>query len=83
MIRMATSPLATLAHARTTEVVYSALSIAIEKIASEMAKEILNDPAWRAEIKRLTAASFGATVGGLQRARFKRTPKARRTARRR
>ena len=54
--------LETIAQRQTNEVLVSALSITVEKVASEIARELLADPAFKAELKRLTAQSFGRAV---------------------
>ena len=43
---------------RTNDVVYSAISLTIEKIAAETARDLLREPAFRAELKALARMSL-------------------------
>lgn len=52
------------AHVQQTVVV--TLSAATEKIAEEIAREALKDPAWRAELAALTRQYFAHTVAELR-----------------
>jgi pantoate kinase len=61
-----------LAQHRTNAVISTSVSLAIEKMAEEAAKEMLQDPAFRAELKRLAQQSFGRAIRDLQRPRTKR-----------
>lgn len=42
-----------IAQQRTNDVVYSAISLTIEKIASEITRELLKEPAFKEELKAL------------------------------
>ncbi|HZN51039.1 MAG TPA: hypothetical protein VFD81_10420 [Methylomirabilota bacterium] len=61
--------LAQLAQHRTNAVISTSVSLAIEKMAEEAAKEMLQDPAFRAELKRLARQTFGRAIRDLQRPR--------------
>jgi len=50
-------------------VISTSVSLAIEKMAEEAAKEMLQDPAFRAELKRLARQTFGRAIRDLQRPR--------------
>jgi hypothetical protein len=56
-----------LAQQRTNDVVYSAISLTIEKIAAEAAREMLNDPAFKAELKLLARQSIARVTRELHR----------------
>jgi hypothetical protein len=43
------------------------LDAATERVADEMAKEILNDPTWRAQMQQLIRAAFANSVKTLSR----------------
>jgi hypothetical protein len=66
--------------ARTT---VTTISNATERVAEEMAREILKDPAWRAEMQALIRKHFGQTLGGLRAPNGTRRRRARPPARRR
>lgn len=66
------------AHVRHTVVV--TLSGTTEKLAEEMAREALKDPAWRAELAALTRQYFAHTVAEL---RASPPPRRRKATRRR
>ena len=59
--------LETIAQQRTNEVVYTAISVTIEKIAAEVAHDLLRDPAFREELKTAARASMGRAVRDLRR----------------
>lgn len=65
-----------LAHQRTQAVISTAVSVAIEKMAEEAAREILQDPTFRAELKAAARQSFGRAIRELRRPR-KATPRSR------
>jgi len=48
-----------IAQQRTNEVVYSALSLTIEQIATEISRELLKEPAFKDELKALARQSIG------------------------
>lgn len=48
-----------IAQQRTNDVVYTAISLTIEKIATEVAREMLREPAFRDELKMLARKSMG------------------------
>jgi len=58
-----------LAQQRTNAVISTAVSVAIEKVAEEAAREILSDPAFRAELKTLARQSMGRAMRDLRRPR--------------
>jgi pantoate kinase len=58
-----------LAQERTHAVISTAVSVAIEKMAEEAAREILQDPSFRAELKAAARQSFGRAIRDLRRAR--------------
>jgi hypothetical protein len=64
--------------ARTT---VTTISNATERIAEEMAREILKDPAWRAAMQALIRKHFTATVGGLRQTNGTRSRRRRATRR--
>ena len=70
--------LETIAQRQTNEVLVSALSITVEKVASEIARELLADPAFKAELKQLTAQSVGRAVRQLRASAPRRRTKAKR-----
>ena len=47
-----------IAQQRTNDVVYSAISVTIEKIASEISRELLKEPAFKEELKTLARKSI-------------------------
>jgi pantoate kinase len=58
--------LETIARQRTNEVVYTSVSLAIEKIATDAARELLSDPAFKAELKAAARQSIGRAVRDLR-----------------
>ena len=56
-----------IAQQRTNEVVYTAISLTIEKIATEVARELLREPAFKDELKALARRSIGRTFRDLHR----------------
>jgi hypothetical protein len=54
-----------LIHRQVAASVVSTVSRATDKIAEEMAREILKDPAFRQELQTLIRSAFTATVGQL------------------
>jgi hypothetical protein len=56
-----------LAQERTHDVVSTTISLTIEKIASEIARELLQDPGFKQELRGLARRSFGRTVKQLRR----------------
>jgi len=52
------------AHVQTT--VVATLSAATQRVAEEMAREALKDPAWRKEMQALTRKYFGETLEALR-----------------
>jgi hypothetical protein len=55
-----------IAQHRTNEVVYTAISLTIEKIASEVSREILREPAFKAELKAVARQSLGRAFRDLR-----------------
>jgi pantoate kinase len=55
-----------IAQQRTNEVVYTSVAVTIEKIASEAAREILRDPAFKAELKLAAQRSIGRAFRDLR-----------------
>jgi pantoate kinase len=47
-----------IAQQRTNDVVYSAISLTIEKLASEITRELLKEPAFKEELKALARRSL-------------------------
>jgi len=68
------------AHTEATTV--TTLSVATERAAEELAREMLADPAVRAELRALVRTHFAATIATLRRD-GRNTPHARRRPRRR
>lgn len=56
-----------IAQQRTNDVVYTAISLTIEKIASEVAREILREPGFRNELKTAARQSIGRAFRDLRR----------------
>ncbi len=56
-----------IAQQRTNEVVYTAISLTIEKIATEVARELLREPAFKDELKALARRSIGRAFRDLHR----------------
>lgn len=48
-----------IAQSRTNEVVYLAISLTIEKIATEVTRELLREPAFKEELKAMARQSLG------------------------
>lgn len=48
-----------IAQQRTNDVVYTAISLTIEKIAAEITRELLREPAFKQELKALARQSLG------------------------
>jgi pantoate kinase len=69
-----------IAQQRTNEVVYTSVAVTIEKIASEAARELLRDPAFKAELKLAAQRSIGRAFRDLR--RTGRRPAARKAKRR-
>lgn len=63
---------------RTNETLVTAVSATVEKIAAEAAREILQDPVFRAELKAVATASFGRAMRDVRRQARPRRRKARR-----
>ena len=70
-----------LARRRAHDVLSTAVSITIEKIAAEAASAILADPAFREELRALAREQVGRAKRNLQRPVTRRTPARRRKAR--
>jgi hypothetical protein len=51
----------------TNEAIYSVISVTIETIAAEAAREMLKDPTFRADLKALARQSFGRALRDLHR----------------
>jgi len=66
-----------LAQQHTNEVVVSAISVTIEKIATEAARDILSEPGFREELKELARQSIGRAFRDLRRTEPSRTTKRR------
>lgn len=60
-----------LAQNRTNAVMSTAVSLAIEKMAEETARDILRDPAFREELRDLALKSVGRAMHELRRPRRK------------
>lgn len=60
-----------LAQHRTNAVIDTAVSLAIEKIAAETARDLLQDPAFREELRTLARQSVSRTMRDLRRPRAK------------
>lgn len=58
--------LQTITRARTNDITYSSIAIAVEKIAADIAREILADPEFRAQLKTLTQTSALTAVQSLK-----------------
>ena len=58
--------LQTITRARTNDIIYSSIAIAVEKIAADIAREILADPEFRAQLKALTQTSTLTAVESLK-----------------
>lgn len=71
-----------IAQQHTNDVVYSAISVTIEKIASEISREILRDPAFKAELKALARQSITRAFRDLHRNGTRRRAPHRRPQRR-
>jgi pantoate kinase len=55
-----------IAQHRTNDVVYSAVSITIEKIAAEVSRELLREPAFRDELKAAARLAIGRSFRDLR-----------------
>jgi len=55
-----------IAQQHTNAVIYSSISVTIEKIATEAAQDILRDPDFRAELKQLARQAARRAVRDLQ-----------------
>jgi hypothetical protein len=55
-----------IAQQRTNEVVYTAVSLTIEKIAAEAARELLRDPVFKADLKTIARQSIGRAFRDLR-----------------
>jgi hypothetical protein len=55
-----------IAQQRTNDVVYTAVSVTIEKIAAETARAILQEPGFREELKAIALRSLGRTFRDLR-----------------
>ena len=64
-----------LAQTRTNQTLITSLEATIEATARELAKEILADPAFRAELKAFTQRSAGRAMHDLRSASKRRTKK--------
>lgn len=56
-----------IAQQRTNHVVYTAISLTIEKIAAEVARELLREPAFKEELKTIARRSIGRAFRDLHR----------------
>lgn len=54
-----------IAQQRTNDVIYTAISLTIEKIAAEVSREILREPAFKEELKALARQSIGRALRDL------------------
>ena len=63
--------LAQLAQQRTNAVISTAVSLAIEKMAEETARDILRDPVFREELRALARQSVSRAMRDLHRPRAK------------
>ncbi len=55
-----------IAQQRTNDVVYTAISVTIEKIAAEIARELLREPAFKEELKTAARSSIGRAFRDLR-----------------
>lgn len=55
-----------IAQQRTNEVIYTAVSVTIEKIASEAARDLLQDPVFKEELKAAARQSLSRAVRDLR-----------------
>jgi len=56
-----------IAQQRTNDVVYTAISLTVEKIAAEVARDLLREPAFREELKAVARQSLGRAFRDLRR----------------